>query len=71
MSHGPARGTWEVDRLRFLGLQNSKASSRSFPQVVVFTTGREVAREDEPFCGSFKVATALATTSRGGGREVE
>uniref|UniRef100_M1DAN5 Putative plant transposon protein domain-containing protein n=1 Tax=Solanum tuberosum TaxID=4113 RepID=M1DAN5_SOLTU len=43
MSRGPSRGPWAVAKIWCLGLQNSKASSRAFPQVVVFTTGHEVA----------------------------
>jgi len=35
-----------------------KTSPRAFPRAVVFTTGREVARGDEPMVGSLREATA-------------
>uniref|UniRef100_M1DJ28 Uncharacterized protein n=1 Tax=Solanum tuberosum TaxID=4113 RepID=M1DJ28_SOLTU len=44
-SRGPDRGSWEVSWLMCLGLPHFKVASRAFPWAVVFTTGREVARE--------------------------
>ncbi|KAG5609965.1 hypothetical protein H5410_021246 [Solanum commersonii] len=41
-----------------LASKNTKASSQAFPQAVVFTTSREVAREGEPFLGSLEGFTA-------------
>ncbi|KAG5590473.1 hypothetical protein H5410_040987 [Solanum commersonii] len=46
-SRGPARGPWAMARSWCLGLQISKAPSPAFLRTVVFTTVREVAREDD------------------------
>uniref|UniRef100_M1DX23 Uncharacterized protein n=1 Tax=Solanum tuberosum TaxID=4113 RepID=M1DX23_SOLTU len=42
---GPSRGHGPVARPPWLGLHELKASQRAFPRAVVFTTGREMARE--------------------------
>jgi len=41
-----------------LAFQGVKASPGAFPRALVFTTGREVAREDDPMLDSLREATA-------------